>query len=48
MGIRESLEIYFSLIDEERHLAYITYELSDILFLLICGIICGCPDIRIK
>lgn len=44
--ITESLEIYFSIVDDERHSAYITYELPDILFLLICGLICGCTDIE--
>ena len=45
LKVTESLEIYFSLVEDTRHQAYITYELSDILFLLICGMLCGCKDI---
>ena len=46
MEIRESLEIYFSLIEDTRKVSHITYKLSDILFLLICSTLCGCNDIE--
>lgn len=42
MEIRESLEVYFSLVEDSRNQSYITYKLSDILFVLVCGMLCGC------
>lgn len=47
MQIKESLEIYFSLVNDERNQSYIKYKLSDILFLLICGMISGCNELEI-
>ena len=46
MEIRESLEIYFSLVDDTRNQSYITYKLSDVLFLLVCGMLCGCRELQ--
>jgi predicted transposase YbfD/YdcC len=46
MEIKESLDIYFSLVDDTRNQSYITYKLSDILFLLVCGMICGCKELQ--
>ena len=44
MKIREKLSIYFKLVEDSRHKSYITYEISDILFMLICGTLCGLVD----
>jgi len=44
MGIREKLSIYFELVDDNRHRSYITYKLPDIMFMLICGTLCGLVD----
>ena len=46
MEIRENLDIYFSLVEDVRNKSYITYKLSDILFLLVCGMLCGCKDLQ--
>ena len=45
MGIREKLRIYFELVEEKRHRSYITYKMPDILFLLLCGTLCGLVDV---
>ena len=39
-------EIYFSIVEEYRNVNYITYQLSHILFMVMCGIICGCKDLE--
>ncbi|GHV45703.1 hypothetical protein FACS189492_3020 [Clostridia bacterium] len=39
MNIIERLEVYFSLVEDVRNQSYTKYALSDILFLLLCGII---------
>ena len=39
-------EIYFSIVEEYRNESYITYKLSHILFMVMCGIICGCKDLE--
>ena len=44
MEIREKLNIYFELVGDSRHRSYITYKMSDILFMLICGTLCGLVD----
>lgn len=45
MDIRESLEIYFKLVEYPRSKAHITYELSDILFMLVIEMLCSCIDL---
>ena len=44
MEITKKLEIYFSLVDDPRHKSYVTYKLRDILFMLVCGTLCGLVD----
>ncbi len=39
-------EIYFSLVEDHRDERYTTYSLSYILFMVMCGIICGCKDLE--
>jgi len=39
-------EIYFSLVEDYRDERYTTYTLSSILFMVMCGIICGCKDLE--
>lgn len=39
-------EIYFSLVEDYRNESYITYPLSYIIFMVMCGIICGCRDLE--
>lgn len=46
MSIRESFDIYFDLVEDLRSQAHITYRLSDILFLLITGMLCSCTDLE--
>lgn len=46
MDIRKSLDIYFGLVKDTRSTAHITYELEDILFMLVCGILCNCTDLE--
>ena len=46
MNIKESFDIYFDLVEEPRSQAHITYQLSDILFLLIVGMLCNCTDLE--
>ena len=46
MNIKESFEIYFDLVEDPRSQAHITYQLSDILFLLIIGMLCNCTDLE--
>lgn len=47
MDIKGNLDIYFELVDDVRSQAHITYKLSDILFLIVCGMIAGCNDLEI-
>ena len=47
MSIRKNFNIYFELIEDTRSQAHITYKLSDVLFLIICGMICGCNDLEV-
>lgn len=46
MDIRESFDIYFELIEDPRSQAHITYRLSDILFMLVTGMLCSCTDLE--
>ena len=46
MDIKERLDVYFELVTDTRSQAHIVYKLSDILFLLVCGILCGCEDLE--
>lgn len=46
MSIRESFDIYFELVDDPRSQAHITYKLSDILFVLVTGMLCSCTDLE--
>lgn len=46
MDIRESLDIYFEIVEDTRSQAHITYKLSDILFLLVTGMLCSCTDLE--
>lgn len=46
MNILEKSKIYFSLLKDVRDKSYITYELEEILFIVMCGMICGCKDIE--
>ena len=39
-------EVYFSIVEDYRNSSYITYPLSYILFMIMCGIICGCKDLE--
>ena len=39
-------EIYFSLVEDYRDERYVIYSLGHILFMVICGIICGCKDLE--
>lgn len=39
-------DIYFSLVEDYRDTRYTTYALSHILFMVMCGIICGCKDLE--
>ncbi len=45
MNIKESLDIYFELVEDQRSKAHITYEMSDILFMLVVGMLCSCTDL---
>ena len=47
MSIRENFDIYFELVEDVRSQAHITYRLSDVLFLIICGMISGCNDLEV-
>lgn len=39
-------EIYFELVEDPRSQAHITYKLSDILFMLVTGMLCSCTDLE--
>ena len=47
MDIRENLDIYFELVEDPRSQAHITYKLSDILFMLVTGMLCSCTDLEL-
>ena len=47
MEIKKQLDIYFELVKDTRSQAHIKYKLSDILFLIICGMISGCNDLEV-
>ena len=46
MNIKSRLDIFFELVEDPRSQAHITYKLSDILFMLVCGMISGCTDLE--
>lgn len=46
MDIRERLDIYFELVEDTRSQAHITYKLSDILFMLVSGMLSSCTDLE--
>ena len=46
MSIKSRLDIFFELVEDPRSQAHITYKLSDILFMLVCGMISGCKDLE--
>ena len=46
MDIRKNFDIYFELVEDTRSQAHITYKLSDILFMLITGMLCSCTDLE--
>lgn len=46
MDIKSRLDIFFELVEDTRNQAHITYKLSDILFMLVCGMISGCTDLE--
>ena len=46
MDIKKSFDIYFDLVEDPRSQAHITYQLSDILFLLVVGMLCNCTDLE--
>lgn len=46
MNIKECFDIYFDLVKDPRSQTHITYKLSDILFLLIVGMLCNCTDLK--
>ena len=48
MDIKKSFDIYFDLVEDPRSQAHITYQLSDILFLLVVGMLCNCTDLEWK
>ncbi len=47
MDIKGNLDIYLELVEDTRSVAHITYKLSDILFLIVCGMLAGCNDLEI-
>lgn len=46
MDIRESFDIYFELVEDSRSQAHITYKMSDILFIIVTGMLCSCTDLE--
>ena len=46
INIKSRLDIFFGLVEDSRSQAHITYKLSDILFMLVCGMISGCTDLE--
>ena len=47
MNIRKNFDIYFELVEVVRSQANVTYSMSDVLFLIICGMISGCNDLEV-
>lgn len=41
MKTREKMETYFHLVPDYRRRTHITYKLPDILFIFVCGLLCG-------
>jgi len=41
MKTKEKMETYFELVPDFRRKTHITYKLSDILFIFVCGLLCG-------
>lgn len=46
MDIRESFDIDFELVEDPRIQSRIAYRLSDILFMLVTGMLCSCTDLE--
>ena len=46
MNIKSRLDIFFELVKDPRSQSHITYKLSDILFMLVCGMISGSTDLE--
>jgi len=46
MNLKERFDIFFSIIEDTRNQSYIKYNLADILFIVMCGILAGCTDIQ--
>lgn len=44
MRIKEQFDMYFSIVTDRRKQSYITYKIEDILFIIICGYLCGLRD----
>lgn len=40
----EKFDVYFSLLEDWRNPHYTTYDLKEIMFLLVCGMLCGLRD----
>lgn len=47
MDIKKNLDMYFELVEDVRSQAHITYKLSDVLFLIVCGMIAGCNNLEV-
>ena len=41
MNIRESLDIYLEILEDTRHPAYVRYKLTDVVFVLVVGMLCS-------
>lgn len=46
MEFKEKCDVYFSLVKDVRKKSHITYRIDEILFIIMCGIICGCTSIE--
>lgn len=46
MNLFNRCEVYFSIVEDPRCNSNIKYKLSYILFMVMCGIICGCKDLE--
>ena len=42
----ERLEVYFKLVEDKRHQSYVKYKMGDILFIIVCGLLCGNKDLE--
>ena len=47
MDKKKNLDMYFELVEDVRSQAHITYKLSDVLFLIVCGMIAGCNNLEV-